>query len=145
MTSGTQVFVYGTLKPGYINYHRYCAGKTTAEQPAIAFGQLYALPIGYPAMTPGPDPVSGFLFTFADPAILNTLDVLEQYHPDRASSENEYQRQIIDVFDTDGHTLGAAWVYLMSPERAHQQGGMLLTSGNWTGDEQQLAQVFRDR
>lgn len=140
-----KVFVYGTLKPGYINYRRYCAHKTTAEQPAIAFGQLYALPIGYPAMTLGTEPVHGFVFTFADAAILRTLDVLEQYHPDRPSGENEYQRHTLEVFDQAGHPLGEAWVYLMLLERVQQVGGILLESGTWTGDEHQLEQVFLNR
>jgi gamma-glutamylcyclotransferase (GGCT)/AIG2-like uncharacterized protein YtfP len=63
------VFVYGTLKPGENNYQIYCAGKVLAEQRAIAFGRLFSLPAGYPAMTPGDCPVHGFLLSFANSTV----------------------------------------------------------------------------
>ncbi|NET53980.1 MAG: gamma-glutamylcyclotransferase, partial [Merismopedia sp. SIO2A8] len=43
----TKVFVYGTLKPGEVNYDQYCASKVVEEIRAIAFGELFDLPIGY--------------------------------------------------------------------------------------------------
>ena len=33
-----KVFVYGTLKPGEINYQRYCEGRIAKEEEAIASG-----------------------------------------------------------------------------------------------------------
>ncbi len=75
-SGGVQVFVYGTLKPGERNYQRYCAGKVVEAQRAFTLGRLFALPMGYPAMTTGADIVHGYLLTFADLAILDALDEL---------------------------------------------------------------------
>uniref|UniRef100_A0ACD5GUF5 Gamma-glutamylcyclotransferase family protein n=1 Tax=Desertifilum tharense IPPAS B-1220 TaxID=1781255 RepID=A0ACD5GUF5_9CYAN len=79
MIQPIRVFVYGTLKPGEYNYQRYCQGKTIAEQSAIALGELFTLPVGYPALIPGEQPVRGFVLTFNDPQILADLDRLEGY------------------------------------------------------------------
>lgn len=43
------LFVYGTLKPGFENHRRYCAGSEHVG-PAWAEGRLYPLPQGYPAL-----------------------------------------------------------------------------------------------
>ena len=56
-----QVFVYGTLKPGEVNYQLYCAESVVEFFPAVAKGLLYKLPIGYPAMTRGDRNVLGFV------------------------------------------------------------------------------------
>ena len=71
-----KVFVYGTLKPGECNYRRYCEGKVVEALPAIARGQLFALPIGYPAMVAGEGIVCGFLLRFANCGILVHLGLL---------------------------------------------------------------------
>ncbi|HEY9748165.1 MAG TPA: gamma-glutamylcyclotransferase family protein, partial [Allocoleopsis sp.] len=127
-----QVFVYGTLKPGEVNYQRYCAGKVTAEIPAIARGQLFALSLGYPAMTAGTQTVHGFLLHFEDPAILSRLDALEDFVPGRSPEQNEYQREIIAVCDSEGKPLGDAWAYLMHPNRVQRLGGVLIPHGVWS-------------
>jgi gamma-glutamylcyclotransferase (GGCT)/AIG2-like uncharacterized protein YtfP len=75
------VFVYGTLKPEEVNYQRYCAGKVVEEKRAIAFGQLFDLPLGYPAMTLGESPVQGYLLTLADPTVLSILDEIGRLRP----------------------------------------------------------------
>jgi gamma-glutamylcyclotransferase (GGCT)/AIG2-like uncharacterized protein YtfP len=123
--------VYGTLKPGEINYQRYCVGKTILARPAIAYGQLYALPVGYPAMTSGDSPVHGFLLTFSSDRVLAALDKLEDYDPNRESIYNEYDRHLSDVFNLNGDLIGKAWVYQMSLERVRQKGGILLPDGCW--------------
>ena len=128
-----KVFVYGTLKPGEANYQRYCEGKVVEEQKAIAFGQLYDLPLGYPAMTHGESPVQGFLLTFADPNVLIALDELEEYNPNRLPQENEYERQQLEIYNLSAQSLGRAWVYLMTPDRVQRLGGVLLRSGWWSG------------
>ncbi len=128
-----KVFVYGTLKPGEINYQRYCAGAVVEAQKAIAFGQLFDLSLDYPAMTDGESPVYGFVLTFADPDILNVLDELEDYDSRRTPEANEYQRQQIETYDLSGQALGLAWVYLMTIERVQRLEGVLLPSGSWTG------------
>lgn len=101
-----KIFVYGTLKPGQCN-DRYCRDRQSAET-AWARGQLFKLPVGYPAMTKGTQWVKGVLLTFADDTcaddtseenkILSRLDALEDYSPYRPASENEYQRDWIEIF-----------------------------------------------
>ncbi|MBO1346407.1 MAG: gamma-glutamylcyclotransferase [Hormoscilla sp. GUM202] len=132
MLNDLKFFVYGTLKPGEVNYERYCAGKVVASQRAIAMGLLFALPMGFPAMIPGKQPVHGFLLTFNDPTILPTFDELEDYHgDDRPEGVNLYNRIQIEVFQSDGLSLGLAWAYLMTPEQVQQFGGELLPDGCW--------------
>jgi gamma-glutamylcyclotransferase (GGCT)/AIG2-like uncharacterized protein YtfP len=128
-----KVFVYGTLKPGESNYERFCAGKVLQAQRAIARGHLYALPIGYPAMTPGDREVHGFLLTFTDNEILHHLDRLEDYNPHRYPEQNEYNRQLIETFNLSGQPLATAWTYLMTREQVQRQGGIFLPSAWWSG------------
>lgn len=128
-----KIFVYGTLKPGESNYQRYCAGKVVEEIEAIAFGQLYNLPLGYPGMTLGESPVQGFVLTFADCDVLSLLDELEDYEPNRTPELNEYNRQLIEVYSCSRQPLGVVWVYLMSFERVKRLKGVLIPSGCWSG------------
>ncbi len=128
-----KIFVYGTLKPGEVNYQRYCAGKVVEEKRVIALGQLFDLPLGYPAMTPGESPVQGFVLTFTDPTLLSLLDKLEDYEPQRALEENEYYRQQIETYDFEGQTLGLAWAYLMTSEQVQRFQGVPILSGWWSG------------
>jgi len=129
-----RVFVYGTLKPGESNYQRYCAGKVLEAKRAIAFGQLFSLPLGYPAMTLGESPVQGFLLSFPDETVLRHLDWLEDYNPHRSAAENEYNRQQIETYNLALASLGLAWVYLMTPSRVHAYGGVLLPDGWWSAE-----------
>ncbi len=126
-----KIFVYGTLKPGESNYQRLCVGKVVVEEKAIAYGQLFDLTLGYPGMTVGENPIQGFVLTFADGAILSILDQLEDYEPNRSETENEYNRQLIEVYNRSGESLGLVWVYLMSLERVQQLGGVMINSGCW--------------
>lgn len=127
------VFVYGTLKPGEVNYQRYCVGKVVEVKRAIAYGQLFDLSLGYPAMTIGESPVQGFVLTFADSAMLSILDEVEEYDPHRRPEENEYYRQQIETYSPTGQALGIAWVYLMTTVQVQHWQGVLLSSGWWTG------------
>jgi gamma-glutamylcyclotransferase (GGCT)/AIG2-like uncharacterized protein YtfP len=88
-----KVFVYGTLKPGEANYQRYCGFQVVDAKKAYTFGKLFALPMGYPAMTLGHSLVYGYLLTFLEQKVLNNLDILEDYQPSRQMSENLYNRQ----------------------------------------------------
>lgn len=99
MTNLIHVFVYGTLKPGECNYQRYCQGRVINQRPALAYGELYALSLGYPGMVVGTGIVQGVILSFTDPNIFLDLDQLEDYQPQRPPEENEYQRQQIQVFD----------------------------------------------
>ena len=126
-----KVFAYGTLKPGESNYLRYCQGRVAESYPAMAYGQLFALSLGYPAMTEGQSMVHGVVLTFEDSSILSELDRLEDYHPQRHPEENEYQRQAIEVFNLDRLPLGHAWAYIMAKDKAAYYGGILLPEGRW--------------
>ena len=126
-----KIFVYGTLKPGERNYQRYCVGKVVEQQRAIANGQLFALPLGYPAMTLGDNLVYGFLLTFADQLILETLDNLEGYEPSRPQSENHYNRSLIEIYTINERSQCTAYAYLMELKQVNFLNGVFLASGNW--------------
>jgi gamma-glutamylcyclotransferase (GGCT)/AIG2-like uncharacterized protein YtfP len=124
-----RVFVYGTLKPDQANFEKYCAGKVIAQQQAIAYGELFLLPMGYPAMTVGNSPVYGYLLSFKDDSILESLDELEDYQSDRAFSENLYNRQSIEVFENKSISLGIAWAYFMTLEQVTRFDGIPQPNG----------------
>jgi gamma-glutamylcyclotransferase (GGCT)/AIG2-like uncharacterized protein YtfP len=126
------VFVYGTLQPGERYYPEYCEDNVVESCPAIAYGKLYDLPQGYPAMTPGDQAVYGSLLTFASDEVLIALDDLEDYNPQRHPDENEYFRQYQEIFNLEGQSLGMAWIYLMDMTKVEQFGGRWLSSGKWT-------------
>ena len=123
--------MYGTLKPGEINYQLLCQKKVVEQQEAYTFGELYDLSYGYPAMTIGKSKVRGFLLTFAQPEILGDLDDLEGYNPQASGEDNEYYRQQIEVYDLLGNSLGQAWAYFMTLERVKKGKGVWLSSGCW--------------
>lgn len=131
--AAVDVFVYGTLKPGEANYQRYCAGKVLSVQRAITYGQLYALPFGYPAMIAGDRLVYGFLLTFANADILAALDRLEGYDSYQPATENEYIRQRIETYTSNLKPLAAAWIYLMTLQQVKAASGLLLPDGWWSG------------
>jgi gamma-glutamylcyclotransferase (GGCT)/AIG2-like uncharacterized protein YtfP len=132
------VFVYGTLKPSEPNYS-VCAEYVVESQPAIADGCLYALPLGYPAMTLDAGTVHGTLLSFTDVTILERLDAFERhdptefsvYAPDQRLEHNEYDRKQIPVYNDDRRLLGFAWSYIMTTAQAQQLGGILLPEGQW--------------
>ncbi|MBD1913873.1 MULTISPECIES: gamma-glutamylcyclotransferase family protein [unclassified Leptolyngbya] len=127
-----RVFVYGSLKPGEVNYKRYCQGRVTSEEEAIARGDLYDFPhLGYPAMTGGSSLVYGYVLSFDDPTLLQSLDWLEEYDPHRPVEENEYYREIIEVEGCDRQPLGQAWCYLMHPDKILTLRGVQVASGKW--------------
>ncbi len=131
------VFVYGTLKPGEVNYSPYCGGRVDRLLAARARGQLFDLPSGYPAATAtwaDRGWVSGYLLLFADRQVLADLDRLEDYQPGRPPRANEYQRRFVPVSSPLGQPLGFAWAYFMLPERVRAGSGRLLPAGVWRSD-----------
>ena len=132
--STIQVFVYGTLKPGESNYLAFCQGNTIAEIEAYTKGELYHLAPGYPAMTPGKRNIQGYLFIFsAQSTILSRLDALENYQVDRAIALNDYNRQIVAVYNLKNQLLGNAWCYLMTHPKIREFGGQPINSNSWRG------------
>ncbi|MEB3217962.1 MAG: gamma-glutamylcyclotransferase [Nostocales cyanobacterium 94392] len=128
-----RVFVYGTLKPGEAYYEFYCSKKIIDATKAYVFGELYALPQGYPAITQGNNFVYGYLLSFANNEVLNNLDQLEDYHPQKPMSENLYNRKEVEVFDLENNSLGLAWVYFMSFDQICQLKATPQTDGWWSG------------
>jgi gamma-glutamylcyclotransferase (GGCT)/AIG2-like uncharacterized protein YtfP len=138
----TQLFVYGTLKPGYRPYQHFCAATVITVQAAIVQGQLYHLPLGYPALTlAGSQPVYGYALTFANDEILARLDDYEQhdprqlaqYLPESALASCNYVRQWVDLLDFQQLPLGQAWAYVMTVEQVDRLQGQLLPTGIWPG------------
>jgi gamma-glutamylcyclotransferase (GGCT)/AIG2-like uncharacterized protein YtfP len=148
----TPVFVYGTLKPGYGPYRRFCQGRTVSEQAAMAAGTLYQLPLGYPAMVadvdelapesrfdPTQSAVRGYLLTFREGSVLAQLDDYEQHDPAVTAQRYPgcdpmavaYQRRQIGVYGGDGMPIGPAWAYVMTPESILLLQGHRIASGNW--------------
>ncbi|WP_404784060.1 gamma-glutamylcyclotransferase [Altericista sp. CCNU0014] len=126
-----RVFVYGTLKPGQVNYDRYCGDRILQALPAQVRGRLFHLSLGYPGMTSGDAWVQGYLLQFADESALLALDRLEDYQPQRPEAHNEYQRREAEVFGQDGRSLGFAWAYFMTPQKIQEYDGKWIASGVW--------------
>ncbi|MGG6297998.1 gamma-glutamylcyclotransferase family protein [Leptolyngbya sp. AN02str] len=133
MSEELRVFVYGTLKPGEYYHAHYCEGRIVACEPAIAPGKLYDLPVGYPAMTAEAGTVWGYVLTLQNASVLARLDELEDYQSDRPAEQNEYNRQRIAIQRPDGVSLGQVWGYIMSVDRVQHFGGVVVSSGNWSG------------
>jgi gamma-glutamylcyclotransferase (GGCT)/AIG2-like uncharacterized protein YtfP len=130
-----RVFVYGTLKPAELNrsdaneYQRSCLSQLVNAEPAIAYGHLYDLPEGYPAMVLGNDLVHGFLLSFLDDTILSILDEYEGYEAN--SLNNDYDRISIEIFTPKQESLGLAWTYVMTHEGVDRAQGVLIPNGIW--------------
>lgn len=132
-SSTLDVFVYGTLKPGEVNFPAYCGEKVIAQTPAYTWGELYALSVGYPAMTEGKNKVQGMLLSFSDRQILHNLDQLEGYQAHREKDLNEYYRASVAVYSLGDRLIHHAWAYFMTIAKVKQYQGIKLTSGVWTG------------
>lgn len=128
------IFVYGTLKPDETNYQHYCGGKVQSQTSGYTRGNLYALPVGYPAMTQGDNEVKGVLLGFNDPNILAELDKLEGYQSNRPAELNEYYRRSVPIYSLNNHQLlGSAWAYFMTIAQIKRHQGTIVKSGWWTG------------
>ena len=130
-----KIFVYGTLKPGEVNYSYFCAAQVIEATRVYTRGRLYHLPIGYPAMSSGTSRVDGFLLVLANHDSLAILDRLEDYHPDKPPQDNEYNRRKTQIYRLSGEPFGEAWGYFMVQKKIQQLGGVWLPSGWWSGTE----------
>jgi len=132
MTEDLHVFVYGTLKPGAANFDCYCGNKVVNSYRAYIYGELYDLPLsGYPGAIHGIRKVYGFVMSFNDITILQELDELEDYDPQRQAVENDYTRELVITYPLNGNSRLLAWAYFMTPDRIQQLGGILLPDGWW--------------
>lgn len=128
----TDVFVYGTLKPGEANYLAY-HDRVIEQIPVYTWGDLYALPVGYPAMTPGKNQVYGVCLRFEDARVLESLDLLEDYQEQRTPDLNEYYRALTPIYRPNHQLVGQAWAYFMTRDRVMRYGGVKVASGWWSG------------
>jgi gamma-glutamylcyclotransferase (GGCT)/AIG2-like uncharacterized protein YtfP len=128
-----KLFVYGTLMPGQRAY-ALCEAEVCSVSPAIAKGQLYHLPLAYPAFVPGRKGlVHGVVLSFVNSDILARLDEYEQHDPKLFAdffprqniAESSYSRTIIQT------TQGDAWSYTMTQNQIHHLQGALIPSGQW--------------
>jgi gamma-glutamylcyclotransferase (GGCT)/AIG2-like uncharacterized protein YtfP len=134
MIEDLHVFVYGTLKPGGVNFDRYCGNKVVTSQPAYIHGELYHLPkLGYPAIIDGTSKVHGFILSFNDPTILSALDELEDYHPHRQPTVYDYTRKLVATYTIDRTPISSAWAYFMTPPQIQHWQGILIPDGWWKG------------
>lgn len=83
-------------------------------------------------MTKGESLVKGFLLSFPDSDIPLQLDLLEGFNPS-TSADNEYNRQLIETYNSDLVFLGLAWAYLMTPKQVNSLSGIFLPDGWWSG------------
>jgi gamma-glutamylcyclotransferase (GGCT)/AIG2-like uncharacterized protein YtfP len=81
------------------------------------------------SMIVGNSPVYGYLLSFKDDSILESLDELEDYQSDRAFAENLYNRQSIEVFENKSISLGIAWAYFMTLEQVTRFDGIPQPNG----------------
>jgi len=140
------VFVYGTLMPGAPNY-RVCSRFIVESQPAIAQGDLYALPLGYPAMTTGRRWIQGYKLRLRDVSALDLLDTFEQHnprifgqhYPHLKVAQHQYNRREIAVYDLHQRSLGYAWSYQMEPTQVQRLNGVRLPVNRWSLQHQQQA------
>ena len=130
--SFVNLFVYGTLQPGYENHNKYCRDRLLNRQTAKVRGSLYTLSVGYPGLAHGDQWVQGYLLTLReDGQTLIDLDELEDYSPDNPNSL--YQRKMTAIFSLDGQFLGQAWVYFMAIATIQWMHGTPIPSGQWVG------------
>lgn len=127
------VFVYGTLQPGQhyyqvLNLEPWLISATPAQVP----GRIYALPAGYPALTAEAGWVRGVLLQLRSPELLERLDDLEGYAPNRDRSLNLYERCWEPIYDLEGQSIGEAWLYRMAIATVQQQRGTAIAAGYWT-------------
>jgi len=126
LTETPYVFVYGTLKPGGVNYA--LARGVTHTAPAYLEGYelLHFNPEGYPAMIPGTGRVYGVVLTFANiEAALPALDALEGLH----LTPPEYKRVLVTA-QPSGETV---WTYVYVNEtRLAASGVTKVMGGDWT-------------
>jgi gamma-glutamylcyclotransferase (GGCT)/AIG2-like uncharacterized protein YtfP len=138
------IFVYGTLQPGHRPYKTLCQKHPHTIESAIVYGELYHLPIGYPAIVTSSDrPIYGHQLRFHDPEILKILDDYEHHDPielqhhypqldaNRAITELAYDRQQIATFTPNGQPIGNSWIYSMTIAQIHQLQGQHLPQGQW--------------
>lgn len=143
MTTSTPIFVYGTLRPGQINYpliRSAVAGHVTARLDSHV---LRAAPTArYPyAIEGGSDSLTGDLLQLkprTEAAVLARLDVLEGYDPRAFLLEMSHyvrvRRTVTTAAQSPAGPVGTAveaWVYLAGPATPVSE-LPTVAGGDWT-------------
>ena len=121
----SDIFVYGTLKPGGSNYALAQGVIHTAPAYVEGYDLLHFDPEGYPAIVPGRGRVYGVVLTFEDiTAALPALDALEGLH----LTPPEYKRVLVTV-QPSGKTV---WTYVyVNRVRLAAAGITKVVGGDW--------------
>lgn len=122
----TQIFVYGTLKPGgRYHYIAQNAGLNQQEEASLEGFDLYHLePENYPALIEGQGKIQGWRFSFEDLSKgLAALDELEGIY----LSPPEYRR----IKATSQPNNVEVWVYLYNNLERLKTSAYLLPDGIW--------------
>jgi gamma-glutamylcyclotransferase (GGCT)/AIG2-like uncharacterized protein YtfP len=115
-----RLFVYGTLRSG-LTARSLMANSVQRWVPAVARGQLWAFPMGYPGFVEGPGEVVGEVCWLGDLAA--TFALLDAYEG------VDFTRVIRKVKLADGEELWA-WIYLLTDSSAVRLGEHI-TDGDW--------------
>ena len=121
----SDIFVYGTLKPGGSNYALAQGVTHTAPAYVEGYDLLHFDPEGYPAIVPGGGHVYGVVLTFEDiTAALPVLDALEGLH----LTPPEYARVLVTVQPSSK----TVWTYVyVNQTRLSAAGVTKLAEGDW--------------
>lgn len=120
------IFVYGTLQPNQRFWPMISEHIARTEPARLANYRLYALPEGYPGVTPGRGVVVGTLLHLKPDRVAQTLritDQIERYHPDDARSL--YRRVSLNFKSCE------AFVYIYADATRLQSKGVFIESGDW--------------
>jgi len=127
-----RLFVYGTLKPGGVYWEQYCRGVASDIGEARVGGEIYHLPMGYPAASLGGTGwIHGYILQLPNSDLLRQLDRLEGYWPGVGGSDNEYVRILAKCRLIDTGEKNDVWFYHMDAKRIQARGGLLIPDGDW--------------
>lgn len=103
-----QLFVYGTLKPGYRNY-AHIEQLVISSQPATTRGFLFDLG-SYPALVPGGDMIDGVILD-VEPEAIQITDRIESFFPNSPNKSLYFRKKIIAQLDSQEELLVWTYVY----------------------------------
>lgn len=115
-----RLFVYGTLRSGQ-TARSLMANSVRRSEPAVARGQLYAFPMGYPGFIEGDGEVVGEICWLGDLAA--TFALLDAYEG------VDFTRVIREVRLADGEVMWA-WIYMLTDATAVHLGDRI-ADGDW--------------
>lgn len=107
-----KIFVYGTLRKGMYNYDLFLKNKNSFKGTGFVKGKLITLKSkNYPALLlEGDDLILGEIYE-VDSSVVDLLDELESYIGEN-NLNNEYNKIICDIFNTNGQIIDRIPVYV---------------------------------